>query len=310
MPALAAFSLHEGQILEAAAVGLRAIGHGEEVTVDDRWHLGSLTKAMTSTLAAVLVEDGLITWDATVAEVFPALAVRPEYRTVRLDDLLSHTGGVHTDITRAPSWSRLGASPDPLPVQRRLLVSELLNLDSDATRGMYAYSNGGYVVAGAMLEQMTGEDWEGLITRRLFSPLGMASTGFGAPGSPGAPDQPWGHATVDRSLTALEPGPGADNPAAIGPAGTVHSTFPSIRRPPVSRRGPAEDRRGPLCPHRAVPGGPASRSRPHRRPQLPTPPLIDYELACSGHIRPGGVARASSTSRNSRIAVLLGVDGA
>jgi len=228
VPALAAFSLHEGRIVEEAAVGLRAVGHGEGVTVEDQWHLGSLTKAMTATLAAVLVEEGAITWVTTVAEVFPDLPMGGEYRTVRLEELLSHTGGIHTDITRAPSWSQLSSSPEPLPVQRRQLVVELLALDSDASRGSYDYSNGGYVVAGAMLEAVTGEDWEALITRRLFAPLGMVSTGFGPPGSPGVPDQPWGHLTSGSTLTALEPGPGADNPAAIGPAGTVHSAFADL----------------------------------------------------------------------------------
>ena len=62
-------------------------------------------------------------------------------------------------------------------------VAELLALDSDVSRGAYAYSNGGFVVAGAMLEELTGETWESLLTRRVLTPLGMTSTGFGAPGS-------------------------------------------------------------------------------------------------------------------------------
>jgi CubicO group peptidase (beta-lactamase class C family) len=228
VPALAAFSIHGGRIVEQAAVGLRAVGHPEGVTVDDRWHLGSLTKAMTSTLAAVLVEQGTISWTTTIADVFPDLAMRPEYRTVRLEELVTHTGGVHTDITRTPSWTRLSSSPDPLPVQRLVLVAEMLAMSSDASRGSYAYSNGGYVVAGAMLETVTGRDWESLMTQRVFAPLGMASTGFGPPGSVSAPDQPWGHLTSGTTLTPLEPGPDADNPAAIGPAGTVHSTFADL----------------------------------------------------------------------------------
>ena len=228
VPSLAAFSLHEGRIVEQAAVGLRATGHDEAVTVDDRWHLGSLTKAMTSTLAAVLVEDGAIAWTTTVDDVFSDLGMRSEYRTVRLEELVTHTGGVHTDITRAPSWSRLSSSPDPLPIQRRQLVAELLSLDSDARRGSYAYSNGGYVVAGAMLEAVTGQDWESLLSERVFAPLGMTSSGFGAPGSPDTADQPWGHQTSGTTLTPLAPGPGADNPAAIGPAGTVHTTFADL----------------------------------------------------------------------------------
>jgi CubicO group peptidase (beta-lactamase class C family) len=88
--------------------------------------------------------------------------------------------------------------------------------------GKYRYSNAGYVIVGAMLEAATGKSWESLIHERLFAPLGITSAGFGAPGAPGALDQPRGHNDKGRSI---EPTPFADNPLAIGPAGTVHMTM-------------------------------------------------------------------------------------
>lgn len=57
---------------------------------------------------------------------------------------------------------------------------------------------------------------------QLFEPLGMKSAGFGAPGKPGKPDQPWGHDNLLGIYSAVEPGPGADNPEVIAPAGCVH----------------------------------------------------------------------------------------
>jgi len=234
MPSLAAFALRGGEIVEQAAVGLRAAGHGEAVMLGDAWHMGSITKSMTATLAAILVEDGVLSWTTTVSDVFPDLVprMRAEYRTVRLEELLSHTGGIHTDIGQAPSWAGLRSSPLSLLDQRRQLVAELLALSSDATRGSYAYSNGGFVIAGSMMEELTGQPWEELIQERVFLPLGMTSTGFGPPGTAGsaAPDQPWGHAGQPPSLAPLPPGPNADNPLAIGPAGTVHSTFADLAR--------------------------------------------------------------------------------
>jgi CubicO group peptidase (beta-lactamase class C family) len=111
-------------------------------------------------------------------------------------------------------------------------VAELLALPPDASRGTHAYSNGGFVIAGAMLEEVTGEAWESLLTAHVLAPLGMTRTGFGPPGTVGAPtpDQPWGHVSRSGSLVALAPGPDADNPAAIGPAGTVHATFSDLAR--------------------------------------------------------------------------------
>src|SRR6476646_10575493 len=57
LPALAAAAVRDGRIVEIAATGVRKFGEDEEVTVDDAWHLGSCTKSMTATLAAMLVEQ-------------------------------------------------------------------------------------------------------------------------------------------------------------------------------------------------------------------------------------------------------------
>ena len=83
-----------------------------------------------------------------------------------------------------------------------------------------AYSNLAYVVAGAMAERITGNTWETMMQDRLFEPLGMASAGFGPPGSPGEVDQPWGHQR-DPDGEGWLPNR-LDNAAAVGPAGTVH----------------------------------------------------------------------------------------
>ena len=73
-----------------------------------------------------------------------------------------------------------------------------------------------------MAETVMKEPWEALLTKRLFEPLGMKSAGFGAPGTKAAIDEPRGHSSAGRPVP---PGKGADNPAAIGPAGIVHCTI-------------------------------------------------------------------------------------
>jgi CubicO group peptidase (beta-lactamase class C family) len=67
-----------------------------------------------------------------------------------------------------------------------------------------------------------GQPWERLLTERLFNPLEMRSAGFGVPATPGLVDQPWGHHLANSHPLPIAPGPGADNPPAIGPAATVH----------------------------------------------------------------------------------------
>ena len=227
LPALAAVLVHRGKIVETGAVGVRAVGSLEPVTTGDRWHLGSVGKSMTATLAAVLVEDGAIDWNTTIGEVFPKLAesTRSEYADVRLHELLSHTSGLPHE-TPIPSFSTFQSGTAPLREHRRQWAAELLGRAPETSRGTHLYGNANYMVAGSMLEAVTGEQWEDLMMRNVFAPLGMTSTGFGAPGTVGeTPDEPRGHLRTEGELRSLQPDRGADNSAAIGPAGTVHTTL-------------------------------------------------------------------------------------
>ncbi len=71
-------------------MGTRRAGLNIPVTINDRFHLGSDTKAMTALLAAMLVEEGKLHWDTPVKEVFPELAEKmdPGLRGVTLEQLL------------------------------------------------------------------------------------------------------------------------------------------------------------------------------------------------------------------------------
>lgn len=232
LPALATLLLEGDHVVETAATGVRADGSGPAVTPGDRWHLGSLTKAMTATLAARLVDRDVASWDVTVGDVFPDLVevMDTQYVPVSLRDLLRHTSGLPLDASLIPSWPTLATSTAPVPEQRRLMVSELLRLTPEGPRGTFNYSDSGYIVAGAMLEELTGESWEALLQREVFGPLGMSTAGFGAPGTTGLRDQPLGHRWQGDRWLAVEPGAQADNPAAFGPAGTVHASLSDYAR--------------------------------------------------------------------------------
>jgi CubicO group peptidase (beta-lactamase class C family) len=85
----------------------------------------------------------------------------------------------------------------------------------------YEYSNVGFVILGAILEEKTGQAWEELIQHQLFKPLGMTTAGFGPPGTPGKVDQPWGHVIKNGKLEPLQ----FDNAALMNPAGRVHCSI-------------------------------------------------------------------------------------
>jgi len=228
LPALAAAVVKGGQTVAVGAVGVRKAGSSERVTADDKWHIGSCTKSMTAALAAMLVEDGAMRWDATLAEMFPDLEsqMQPGWRDVTLEQLLAHRGGAPHELNEQELWGRLWQRADQPPrEQRRYLRRELLTkhepVSPPGTKTVY--SNAGYALVGHALEEILDRPWEDLLRDRLFVPLGMTGAGFGAPASVGAVDQPWGHkAGDDGAFEPVAPGLHADTPAAIGPGGTVH----------------------------------------------------------------------------------------
>jgi len=225
LPGMVAAVLSDGRIVALGAAGVRRRGGPEKVAVDDRFHIGSCTKAMTATLCAILVEEGKLTWDTTIEQVFPDLreTIRFEFRSVTLEQLLAHRAGTPNRLDRDGLWRRLRRFDGEPTDARRLLLEGVLSQMPVAEPGTkFVYSNAGYAIAGHIAETVAGKPWEDLMRERLFEPLGMKSAGFGPPGTKDAPDQPRGHTAPGKPV---EPGPDADNPPAIGPAGTVHCSI-------------------------------------------------------------------------------------
>ncbi len=212
-PAMTAFTLRGVDVVDRGTVGTRSRKSDIPVAADAPWHLGSNTKAMTATVAGVLVEEGLLTWDSTVGDILGEVApdMNTAHRDVTLTMLLQHRSGLLANL----SWYTA-------PEDRIACAAEIL-ATSPIKPGTYAYSNAGYVVAGAMMEVVTGKRWEELMEEKLFEPLGMVNSSFGAPSKPGAP---WGHRKALFGWRPVAPDTReADNALVLGPAGTVHATL-------------------------------------------------------------------------------------
>ena len=234
LPALAAAVVRGNQTIAIGATGFRRQGGVEKVTLEDKFHIGSCTKSMTGTLAAMMVEEGGIRWDQTVADVFPAMApsMHPDFRGATLELLCANRGGAPNTLDADGLWGRLWRGNTRPPGEQRLeLLRGVLTKPPAAKPGTTnIYSNAGVAIAGAMLETVAGKPWEDLIQEKLFRPLGMKSAGFGAPATVGQVNQPWGHIREGGQWKPIPPGPGADNPAAIGPAGTVHCSIGDLAK--------------------------------------------------------------------------------
>jgi CubicO group peptidase (beta-lactamase class C family) len=215
-PALAGAVVTADGLSWIGAAGRRAGPGSAKVTKDDLWHLGSNTKAMTAAVYARLVEKGKAKWGATVPQLFPGLKLDPAWSATTIEALMSHTAGVSDKPLLDTAWLIAARTdPRPLPAQRRALAAKAFHAPPAGKPGAFEYANTNFIIAGAAIEQITGGPWEDAIKSELFEPLGMDSAGFGAPTG----DEPWGH-TADG--TPIDPAGVADNPAALGPAGTVH----------------------------------------------------------------------------------------
>lgn len=223
VPALGAAVLRGGRLEALAVCGVRRHGHEAVVTDDDRWHLGSCTKAMTATLLALQVEAGKLSWSTTVAAALPDLAAKfdPEASAITLAQLLTHRAGLPAGPPAA-QWRALFGHAGPTRQARREVVATMLAVEPQAPPGeRFLYSNASYMIAGAIAEEAGAASWEELMQREVFAPLGITSAGFGPPGDKDATLQPWGHKKGGDGPVPVF----GDNPPALGPAGTVHMTL-------------------------------------------------------------------------------------
>jgi CubicO group peptidase (beta-lactamase class C family) len=218
MPGVVALVWKDGQVIASGAAGVRHAKKPEPLLLDDAMHIGSCNKAITSTLAAVLVKQGKLSWDATVEQTLPDLATKldPSWRTITLKQALSHSAGL-PDNPPMGDLLKLRLMNNQPSAARTKLLTDLGAKPLPNPPGQFLYSNVGYVVAAQMIEAVTATTYEEALQDQIFKPLGITTAGFGPPAAV------WGHAP---NGTPIAPGPAADNLAAYAPAGTVHMSLP------------------------------------------------------------------------------------
>lgn len=228
LPAVAVVVVKDGKVCDRGAAGVRKTGDDTPVTMNDVFHIGSCTKSMTATLAGMVIDQGKLKWETTVAEVFPEWKgkMHPDFEKVTVEQLLQNRGGLATEPPTA-AWQRAWLEKGSVLNQRRDFLAAVLTEKPAADPGSkMIYSNQGFTLVGAMLEKIEKKPWEQIARDRLFKPLKMDTAGFGYPGSKGKVDQPWGHTrTSDKNKPSQ-----SDNPPAIGPAGRVHCSLDDLAK--------------------------------------------------------------------------------
>ena len=195
LPSMAIAYCKEGKLVEVSVSGLRRLNEVGSLAIQDRFYIGSCTKAITSTLAAILIDDGMLSWDTKISDVFPDIDAESQFGVINISQLLTHCAGlanrVH-DVANLPDT--LFATPGDLVSARTKLIGVMARHSLRFAPGTsQAYSDIGYIIAGAMLERCAGRDWERLVVERVFDPLGLVAAGFGQTASLGKVDGPYGH---------------------------------------------------------------------------------------------------------------------
>jgi CubicO group peptidase (beta-lactamase class C family) len=204
-------------------------GAEDTASLQDYFHLGSNTKAITSFVAAYMVGKHQIEWSTRFFELFPEWKAKSNkhYDEITLQDLLSHRAGIQP-YTNGGEYTKLPKFTGTLSQQRKQFAAFLLKQSPAVDAAMpYVYSNAGYSIAALMLEQASGKTWEALVEEVLSKELGLKYK----LGWPNRSDihQPWGHWQSGLSLEALPPDATYDLKLAE-PAGDISMTLPDYAK--------------------------------------------------------------------------------
>lgn len=176
IPGLAIGIYSRGQTLLAKGYGQANVELGVPVKPESMFQIGSVGKQFVSAAIMMLVEEGKISLDDSIAKYFPDAPVA--WKPILVKNLLSHTSGLaeyESDERigpKGPFYLRLDFTEDEL-------VAKIEALPIEASPGeRWDYRNTNYVLLGILIHKITGKPYGEFLDERIFRPLGMTSTRF------------------------------------------------------------------------------------------------------------------------------------
>lgn len=164
-----------GRIVYQRGFGLANVEWNIPNDVNTKFEIGSMTKQFTALLVLQFVQEGKIRLEGHLADYLPYYRKDTGSR-VTIGELLSHTSGI-PNFTSLPGFldgpaSRVHHTP-------REFVQQFCSGNLEFEPGTrFEYSNSGYFLLGAVLEQISGVSYEQLLQVRIFRPLGMKDSGY------------------------------------------------------------------------------------------------------------------------------------
>lgn len=216
VPGIALTIVKDGQVVVARGYGVRELGKPALVDSQTTFGIASNTKAFTATAIGMLVEEGKLEWDAPVVRYLPAFALSDPYVTSQLTvrDLLVHRSGLGLGAGDLLLW--------PASTYTRKEIVARLRYVPLATsfRSTYAYDNVLYLVAGELIEAVSGKSWEDFVQVRILGPLHMADSRVRYAAGAGARNIATTHAPIDGVVRPVGPSTGDQT----NPAGGINSS--------------------------------------------------------------------------------------
>nr|WP_218669327.1 serine hydrolase [Massilia sp. KIM] len=168
-PGMAIAIVEHGKTTFARGFGVRRLGETALVDADTLFPIGSTTKAITVAALATLVDERKLHWDDRVTEHLPGFQMYDSWvtREITIRDLLSHRSGLGLGAGDLLFVPRSNVSR-PETVRRIRYLKPATSF-----RSSYGYSNLMYVVAGQLLENVSGQRWEDYVRAKVLQPAGM-----------------------------------------------------------------------------------------------------------------------------------------
>jgi D-alanyl-D-alanine carboxypeptidase len=168
VPSASVVVVKDGQIAYAKAYGTARLETNTAATPAMRYSIGSISKQFTAAAMLLLQEQGKLSLDDKVGKYIPDLTRSNE---VTIRQLLSHTSG-YQDY-----WPQDYVMPPMLkPTTSAAIMEHWAKIPLDFEPGTkWQYSNTNYVIAGAIIEKVSGTPLMEFLQKKVFSPLGMAS---------------------------------------------------------------------------------------------------------------------------------------
>src|SRR5579871_330299 len=120
---LAARVMVDGHVMASAADGERKRGSGVPIGLGDRWHLGSITKSITATMIARLVESGQMQWSDSIGGRFTDASIHEDWKPVTLRQLLTHSAGAPGNFSLRVRLIRPSLGPECTKERRQAVMS-------------------------------------------------------------------------------------------------------------------------------------------------------------------------------------------